>query len=189
MATCTNCGGASLVTKVVPSYEAVGLGAPFKVILEDAVKVTSCQQCGLTLGTYVPDMEGLFFAVVFTRALERQKLSGEELRFMRKAMGWKAKDLAKHLGVSAEHLSRCENNTKLMAPATEKLFRLYVLLKTPDKTALEELEMSALFDLIEIDAIWDSSKPLAFHFVRRSVVQEPVHDGGEKWRKDTLKAA
>lgn len=189
MATCATCDGASATTKVVPSYEAVGLGAPFKVILEDAVKVTSCAKCGMTLGTYIPDMEGLFYAVVFTRALEPRKLNGEELRFMRKAMGWRAKDLAKHLGVSAEHLSRCENSTKLMAPATEKLFRLYVVLKTPDKSALDELEISKLYDLIEIEAMWDPSKILAFHFVRRPVVKEPVHEGDEKWRKEKLKAA
>jgi transcriptional regulator with XRE-family HTH domain len=103
---------------------------------------------------------------------------------MRKAMGWKAKGLARHLGVTAEHLSRCESSTKVMAGATEKLFRLYCLLKTPDKAALAELEMASLFDIIEIEQVWDVSKKLTFHFVRQHAVSEPVHEGDEKWRKD-----
>jgi hypothetical protein len=76
-----------------------------------------------------------------------------------------------------------------MAPATEKLFRLYSLLKNPDKSALDELELSALFDLIEIDPTWDVSKPLVFYFVRRQMPAERVNDGEEKWRKEKLKAA
>ena len=189
MAHCTGCGRTGVTTKVLPAYKAVGLGAPFEVILEGAVKVDTCVACGATLGTYIPDMEGLFHAVVFSRALEPRKLTGAELRFMRKAMGWKAKDLAKHLGVTAEHLSRCENSSKVMAPATEKLFRLYALLKTPDKSALAELDLSAVFDFIEINATWDVTKPLVFHFVRRPVPAEPVNEGDEKWRKDTQKKA
>jgi transcriptional regulator with XRE-family HTH domain len=189
MVNCTSCASTSVNTKLVSSYEATGLGAPFKVILEDAVKEQTCSLCGKTLGTYIPDMEGLFHAVVFSRALEPRKLSGAEVRFMRHAMGWKAKDLAKHLGVSAEHLSRCESGVKVMAPATEKLFRLYSVLRTPDKAALEELELAEIFDLIEVQATWDASKPLVFHFVRRPQAAAPVDEDNDKWRKERLKAA
>lgn len=192
MASCTNCLRAGVETKIAPAYEATGLGAPFKVILEDAVKQTVCTKCGEVLETYIPDMEGLFHAVVFTRALEPRKLTGTEMRFMRRTMGWKAKDLAKHLGVSAEHLSRCENGTKVMAPATEKLFRLYAVLRTPDKEALNELDLSAVFDLIEVEATWDVTKPLKFVFVRRPRVVR-LDEDNDKWRKDqsvpTLKVA
>lgn len=189
MANCTSCNRASVATKIVPSYEAAGLGAPFKVVLEHAVKVDACTKCGATLGTYIPDMEGLFHAVVFSRALEPRKLTGVEMRFMRKAMGWKAKELAKHLGVTAEHLSRCEGGTKVMAPATEKLFRLYALLQTPDKEALNELDLSEVFNMIEVRATWDVSKPLVFHFVRRPTPAEQANEDGDKWRKDQLKVA
>ena len=181
---CTHCGGGGVVISTLPTFEATGLGAPFKVILEHAVKVEACNKCGTKLGTFVPDMEGLFYAVVFARALEPRKLSGDEIRFMRKAMGWKAKDLATRLGVSPEHFSRCENNKKIMDKATEKLFRLYCLLKTPDKSALQELEVSNLFELIEIESMWDASKPLVFHFVRRSIGHEHVPENDEKWRKE-----
>jgi transcriptional regulator with XRE-family HTH domain len=189
MVTCTSCARAGVETKVVPAYEATQLGAPFKVVLEHAVKTDVCKKCKTVLATYIPDMEGLFHAVVFSRALDPRKLLGAEVRFMRKAMSWKAKDLAKHLGVSAGYLSRCEAGTKVMAPATEKLFRLYAVLRTPDKTALNELDMSKLFDLIQVDPIWDASKPLVFHFVRRPFPAEQVDTDGDKWRKEKLKAA
>jgi transcriptional regulator with XRE-family HTH domain len=184
MVKCTHCGGASSSQSIVAAYEADGLGAPFKVVLEHAVKVGKCAKCGNVLGTYIPDMKGLFHAVVFSRALEPRKLSGPEVRFMRKAMGWKAKDLAKHLGISAEYLSHCESGRKAMALTTEKLFRIYALLRTPDKAALGELDLSELFDLIKIETIWDAGKALVFHFVRRPIVIEPVTEGDEKWRKE-----
>ena len=184
MANCTSCIGAGVESKIVPTYEASGLGAPFKVILEQAVKVETCAKCGVMLGTYIPDMEGLFHAVVFTRALEPRKLLGAEIRFMRKAMCWKAKDLAKHLGITAEHLSRCESGEKVMSPGTEKLFRLYALLKTPDKSALDEIGPASIFDLIEIEAAWDKYMPLIFYFVRRSINDEQNKEVDEKWRKD-----
>lgn len=187
MVKCTHCGGTGISQSVVPAYEADGLGSPFRVILEQAVKVGTCTKCGNVMGTYVPDMEGLFHAVVFSRALEPRKLSVAEVRFMRKAMGWKAKDLAKHLGITAEYLSRCENSHQVMSLGTEKLFRIYALLRTPDKAALKELDPSELFDLIQIDETWDATKTLVFHFVRRPVVVEEVTEGEEKWRKEPLK--
>ena len=174
---------------MLPTYEAVGLGAPFRVVLEHAVKLETCVKCGAVQGTYIPDMDGLFHTVVFARALEPRKLTGAEVRFMRKAMGWKAKDLAKHLGISAEYLSRCGTGVKVMAPTTEKLFRIYALLRTPDRSALAELDLSKLFDIIEIEATWDASKPLEFYFLRRRVPAEQAHHSDGKWRKDHKAAA
>jgi len=189
MVKCKCCETTGAVTKVLPAYEAAGLGAPFTVILENAVKVVECKKCGTVLKTSIPDIKGLFHAVVFSRALEPRKMVGEEIRFMRKAMGWKSKDLAKQLGVSPEHFSRYENGGKTMPESTEKLFRLYALLKTPDKSALEELDLSTLFDRIEIEAMWDPNKPLKFYFVRRSIPAEAANSNDEKWRKDRLKVA
>ena len=40
------------------------------------------------------------------------------------------------------------------------------------------------FDLIEIEAAWDKSKPLIFYFVRRSINAEQNKEVDEKWRKD-----
>jgi transcriptional regulator with XRE-family HTH domain len=186
MANCKSCEGAGVATSVLHAYEASGLRAPFKVILENAVKVEVCEKCDARLGTYVPDMEGLFHAVVFARALEPRKLNGAELKFMRQAMNWKAKEVARHLGISAEHLSRCESGDKVMALGTEKMFRVYCLLRTPDRSALEELDLSGLFDLLNIDPTWDASKPLAFYFVRRPIHAERADKVDERWRKDEV---
>lgn len=188
MAHCKSCGRVNATERIVPAYEAVGLGAPFKVILKCAVRVEVCPNCGQTLSTHIPDMEGLFHAVVFARALEPRALSGEEIRFMRKAMGWKAKELAKHLGISAEHLSRCEASVKCMQQPTEKLFRLYALLKTPDKSALDEVGKSELFELIQIKSVWDTTKILEFHFVRKGIADQPAANTDERWRRGGTKS-
>lgn len=186
MSYCAGCKGNNIKTTMLPAYEATGLGAPFKVILEHAVKVDACEVCGAVQGTYIPDMPGLFHAVVFARALEPRKLTGAEIRFMRKAMGWKAKDLARHLSVTPEYLSRCESGAGTMSATTEKLFRIYAVLRTPDRSALKDVELSELFDLIEIEPIWDASNDLKLYFVRCSVAEaaERASESDEKWRKD-----
>lgn len=190
MVKCKHCGGGAVVLHgVAPEFEAGGLKAPFRVILDHAVKTETCKKCGTLLRYYIPDMEGLFHAVAFSRSLEPRRLAGAEVRFMRKAMGWKAKTLAQHLGVSAEYLSRCENGQKTLSVTTEKLFRLYVLLQTPDKSALTDLNLSEVFKIIEVNPVWDASQELVFHFVRRPIVDEPVTESDEKWRKEPLKAA
>lgn len=182
MVKCPHCGGQGISEHIVSAYESNGLGTPFRVVLHHAVKAETCAKCGNVLGTYIPDLNGLLYAVTFSRALDSRKLVGEDVRFIRKAMGWKAKDLAKHLGISAEYLSRCENGQKMMSEGIEKLFRLYVLLKTPDTAALKELNLSELFELIKINVMWDVTNTLVFHFVRRRI-EEPVPEGTEKWRK------
>ena len=186
MTNCTSCGGAGVETKVIPEYEASGLGAPFTVILHDAVKVTTCTKCQEVIGTFIPDMEGLFHAVAFARALEPRKLGAAELKFMRKAMGWKAKEVSKTLGIGPSHLSRCEAGDKTLALTAEKFFRVCAILRTPDQTALAELDISKLVDMIEISSVWDVSKPLVFHFARRPTSSEPIKEDDDKWRNELM---
>src|SRR6266851_2551895 len=93
--------------RVVPQYEIDTLGAPFKVTL------WGCVTLGIDPATAeekinVPDVVGLINAVVRARVNHPRKLNGEELKFIRHALGVKAKVLAHFLDMSPEHLSRCE---------------------------------------------------------------------------------
>lgn len=188
MATCTQCQSTQLNNNKVAVYEATGLMAPFTVLLENAVTEQTCGACGAPSSIYVPDMEGLLHAVVFARACVSRKLSGQEIRFMRRAMGWKAKDLAKELGVSAEFLSRCENGSKVLGETTEKLFRIFAILKTPDKELLSDFDLSGLFDLIKVSPTWDAEKPLTLSFVRAPRREGRAANGNGRWVKDQTAA-
>jgi DNA-binding transcriptional regulator YiaG len=176
MMKCEVCGGEQSVTEhIVPSYEADLLGAPFSVVLDSSVREVLCASCNNKLKTVIPDLEGLLHAVAITRALTPRKLSGEEIKFLRGAMGWKAKEVAKHLELGAEHLSRCENGTKTLSPLAEKWLRLFVVVKVFEKPfkkrvnlefIKENVDIDRIFDM-KIEATWNPDEHLRFRFTHR----------------------
>src|SRR5690242_459562 len=119
--------GGETVTRVVDRFEASDLGAPFKVVLNHSVKVTYDVATGEVVSYKIPDLDGLLWAVVITRILHPRKLFGADIKFIRKALGLKQKELASKIDLTIEHLSRCETNTLVMSPGSEKLFRIFAL--------------------------------------------------------------
>ena len=103
------------------------LGAPFDVIVTNGVTLNKNETTGRTIVS-ITDTVGLINAVVRSRVCNTRKLNGAEIKFLRKAINTKAKDLAEALEVSAEHLSRCENGVGALSPQSEKLFRLMAFL-------------------------------------------------------------
>jgi transcriptional regulator with XRE-family HTH domain len=196
---CEVCGGRTVTERIVPSYEADLLGAPFTVMLESSVREESCVSCGAKLKTFVPDLEGLLHAVAITRALTPRKLVGEEIKFLRNAMGWKAKDVAKYLELGPEHLSRCENGSKTLSPLAEKWFRLFVIVKVFEKSLNKRVNLEKVKEHIDIDRIfgmkiestWNSNERLRFHFVHHKVEEPDLFDASHegKWEPEELRAA
>ncbi len=109
--------------RVVDCYDATILGAPFQVVLIDAVKAITAKSGKVK--HQIPDLPGLMKAIVRTRVQHAQKLSGAEIKFVRKALGLKSKTMAQFLDVTPEHMSRVEAEAKVLSGASEKLFRLY----------------------------------------------------------------
>lgn len=169
------------------------LGAPFKVTLLDGVTVNIDPETGKELVTIV-DVVGLIGAVVRTRVQHPRKLSGAEIKFIRDALNVRAKALAEFLGMTPEHISRCENGSKVMSAANEKEFRLAAYLATfvdepkkiffrPTKEQLEAAERDLGDDVKEkalefVKAFWSMTiepvyavdeEPLEFEFFRRAV--------------------
>lgn len=115
--------------RVVAEYNMDTLGAPFQITLINSVQVELDPATGEE-EVSVPDVVGLINAVVRSRVEHPRKLNGKEIAFVRKALNVQAKLLADFLGMSAEHLSRCEAGTKTMSAASEKLLRLFAFLGT-----------------------------------------------------------
>lgn len=102
---CARCGGDSLVAAVVSEVMEVD-GRTF----EAELPATRCESCGeiyFDLGTI-----GTFEMLVAAKLVELGARSGAALRFMRKAMGMRAVDLAELLDVAPETLSRWENEQR-----------------------------------------------------------------------------
>lgn len=119
--------GTKTVTRVVETFEAKDLGAPFKVLLNDAVQVTFDAATGEQLSYEIPDLDGLLRAVVIERLLTNRKLSGKDVRFVRKVLGLTQRELSEKIDIVPEHLSRIETGTHPLTPGSEKLLRLYAL--------------------------------------------------------------
>jgi DNA-binding transcriptional regulator YiaG len=113
------------------------IGAPFEVILCDAVKQKICKETGEVLAIKIPNLRGLLKEVAVARSTHPRKFSAEEIKFVRKAVGLKALELSKLLGVGPEHLSRCENRERVLSVSAEKLFRMIVLKKRFNLSELE----------------------------------------------------
>jgi len=155
-------GGANLETRVVDLFDAEDLRAPFKVLLHNAVQVTTDLNSGNIVSYKIPDLDGLLKMVAVSRVLNSRKLTGPDIKFLRKAVGIKQKDLAKSIEVSAEHLSRCEASAVAIAPASEKLVRIYILKAVINLDKLQACKAKAKLE-DALDRILDELKPVSVH--------------------------
>jgi transcriptional regulator with XRE-family HTH domain len=88
--------------------------------------VFEAEQDGETVPV-VPDIQGLEAAVAVARITVPDKLSGREIRFLRKAICKKSTELARFLDVTPSTFSRWENDRDVMSTNTERVFRLRIL--------------------------------------------------------------
>jgi putative zinc finger/helix-turn-helix YgiT family protein len=93
-------------------------------VFRGAVRGSRCDRCGETL-TPGPEIER--FELKVGEALARAEPSGEAARFIRKALGYRAADLAALLGMTPETVSRWENDKVPIPRSTWILLRLLVL--------------------------------------------------------------
>ncbi len=195
----------SPTTSVLPEYVADHLGAPFEIVLCKSVKQTEDKN-GNVIKTTIPNPRGLLRQVAISRLIHPRKLSGKDIKFVRKALSIKAKELADMISVGPEHFSRCETDKAVLSPGIEKFLRLSVLVDTlelPDdieqhvenEDALLKLSMfrkafERLKDSIrsmQIEAVYDSHEPLRLHFhvvERTSIDHDDESDADEDWYGD-----
>lgn len=117
------CAHAKVSLKKLPEHLTTGFGIP--LLLVDAAEQEICDACNEFIGDiHIPDTVGLIAAAAVYRITIPQRLTGSELRFLRKAMKMPSKKLAELLGITAETLSRCENDRMPMNLTTEKYLRM-----------------------------------------------------------------
>jgi len=139
--TCLDCGGAMRArVETVPFDRPIGLRG---VWLQTSV--VRCQNCG-AYEVLIPDLEGLHRAVARAVVEKTARLSGDEIRFLRKVLGWSGADFAGHMGATVETVSRWENDALQIGPQADRLLRLMVLTKDPvsDYRRLDLLKKVAL---------------------------------------------
>lgn len=119
---CPECGTAMRRKKNQPyRYRESGLE---NVVIVVAVLV--CPKCKQAVPE-IPNVKGLHAAIADRLFRKETSLAGPEVRFLRKEMGMKAKDLADSLGVSPVTVSRWETGKERIGDTTDRLVRCLYL--------------------------------------------------------------
>lgn len=123
MTNCGICGGAVSEFKN-RAYNYKNSGLP---VIIYGLTHEECQECGETF-VEIPEIEKLHLLLSEKLCCKRSRLTGQEIRFLRKELELKAIDFAKVLGITAENLSRIENGKKAAGASLDRLIRsLYIL--------------------------------------------------------------
>jgi putative zinc finger/helix-turn-helix YgiT family protein len=123
---CARCGRPMRTARENYLYRECGLSTVTLV----GIEVGRCRHCG-EHEAVIPRIDQLHRIIAVTMARKVPRLAPEEIRFLRKHLGWSGGDFAAHLGVSAETVSRWENGGATMGPAAERLLRLAALTRAP----------------------------------------------------------
>ena len=128
-----------------PSAYRYALSDLSNVILH-GVTIETCPGCGEeTLS--IPRMAELHRTIALAIANQPARLSGAEIRFLRKHLGWSGVDFAHALVVTPETVSRWENEKDPMGPTAERLLRLLAVRERP----IEDYPTARLADVARDD--------------------------------------
>lgn len=144
MPICQVCGSNNATVETVPYHveELVGM----RVGVIESVEKAVCGACGEEVIT-IPDVNGLIAAAAVARVMLPTKLNGTEIKFLRKAIGMPAKNLAEILNVRPETVSRWENDaTQQIGNSEEKLFRIIVGHDIKEKEGEEDKAPAVYYD-------------------------------------------
>jgi len=125
---CGRCTGVMKSTRGAHRYTESGLS---NVTLLN-VEIRHCPECG-EREIVIPRIEELHRLIARTVATEPARLNSEQIRFLRKWLGWSSSDFALMMGVRPETVSRWEGKGTgyQMPPTAERLLRLMVANQEP----------------------------------------------------------
>lgn len=122
---CTECGS----DKLKLTRENIRYAALPSVRLE-GVEIRTCESCGERYEV-IPRIAHLNRQLVTMLTGKRAMLAPEEVRFLRKSIGWSGRDFAAHMGVDPATVSRWENGHEPMSATADRLLRMFVVHVTP----------------------------------------------------------
>ena len=140
MITCADCN--KPMTSKAETLRSSDCGLPDVTLL--GVEVRRCAACG-DHELVLPKIEQLHRAIALAVIGKRARLTGDEVRSLRKYLGWSGVAFAKHMGVTAESVSRWENAREPLGSTADRLVRLMVVTQAP-------VSADSLDDLVDVDA-------------------------------------
>ncbi len=133
---CRECGKAKMISRE-ETYLYRESGLPNVVLI--GVVIRRCPSCGHH-ELVLPRVTELHRTIAHAVLHKRARLSGAEVRFLRKYLGWSGADFARHIGVDPSTVSNWENDKDPIGPTSDRLLRLMVVHGAPvDEYSLDEL--------------------------------------------------
>ncbi len=114
---CRKCGG--LMERSTRAEHTEDLEGVVVNVL-NAVQVASCAKCKTEM-VAIPDEDGLTRATAISRALNPVRLSGREVKFLRRVLDMTQPEFAKAMDLAPESVSRWETDARGVGIACEKL--------------------------------------------------------------------
>jgi putative zinc finger/helix-turn-helix YgiT family protein len=118
---CPECGTSMRTRRENYRYDECGLTNITLV----GLAVARCPKCG-NYEVSIPRIEQLHRLISRALIEKATRFRGEEVRFLRKSLGWSGPDFARHMGVADETVSRWENDAAPIGPQADRLLRLMV---------------------------------------------------------------
>ena len=121
---CYECKGAMEGKREDYHYRESGLSS---VVLED-ILVYHCKNCRASVPE-IPAVGVLHMLITWKILQKNSLLSADEIRFVRKAVGYSATELAKVMGVNKVSVSRWESGSQRIGKESDRLLRLVCFAK------------------------------------------------------------
>lgn len=166
---CESCGGQLVTKRQSYKYEECGLS---NVTLTN-IKVRVCKECGHE-SPEIPNLRGLHALIVMDVVANESPLTGEEVRFLRRAARLKAKELAARIGMSAVTVSRMEHGSTI-SPPVDRLIRLVCF------QLFIERAISSGTVKVDHDCAFDALPKIREDQKSRGYVIDPALLQGESW--------
>jgi putative zinc finger/helix-turn-helix YgiT family protein len=142
--TCRTCCEAEVKT-TTENHLYVESGLPNVVLV--GVDVRRCPKCG-AFEVLLPRVAELHRVIAQAVIRKRARLSGAEVKFLRKHLGWSGADFAAHMGVDPTTVSAWENERKPFGTSSDRLLRLMVARQAP----IEDYSLDELTKIADVQA-------------------------------------
>lgn len=131
-----NCGKGELESRA-ETYLYKESGLPNVSLM--GVEVRRCPACGHH-EVVLPRVAELHRTIAHAVVRKPTRLSGAEVRYLRKYLGWSGADFAKHVGVDPSTVSNWETDKDPIGSTSDRLLRLMVVHQAPvDDYSLDDL--------------------------------------------------
>jgi transcriptional regulator with XRE-family HTH domain len=176
-----------MMTHVLDRYEEKLMGLPYPVVLLNAAEEITHPKTGKVLGVAVPDAEELAAAVALALCFMPTRLSGAEVRFIRRVMGMTGQELAAAVEMDAATLSRWEHDKQTVGAWADKAVRMAAVLRLQDRAPASSLRPEDIVGLHFVPRPADSRPTIEVHRVGSE--DDAVESEVKGWDAEVLLAA